>query len=113
MEKKYTSLKGDIRILCTDRPDNKYSVIGMDSTGKILFYTEDGKCESNKDYNLVEIWEPQHGEWCLFWDSNKQNGAALSRFYKMQSDGTFQSWNGITWEYCSKFDGTLPEHLQV
>jgi hypothetical protein len=121
-DKKYTSNGKLIRILTTDRPKYVHSIIGIDDDGVIYFFDEDGRIsedcvdlkpgETYYDYRLVKVWEPVNGEWCLFWDTNEQDGAILSRFCKMTDDGIFQSWNGLSWKHCIKFDGTLPVHLK-
>jgi hypothetical protein len=63
-------------------------------------------------YNLVEVWEPTENEWCLFWNNEKKNFTMLGQFKQMTWQGRFQNSVGITWEYCAKFNGTLPEHLK-
>jgi hypothetical protein len=83
----------------------------MQNDGTLMFYAENGSSYLGSSYDLVEVWEPANGEWCLFWDTNEQDGAILSRFCKKASDGVFQSWNGLSWKHCIKFDGTLPDHL--
>jgi hypothetical protein len=112
MNKSYTSNGKHIRILCTDRNNTEYPVIGIEDDGAISHFTIDGVCGFGSEYDLVEVSEPQRGEWYVFWDSNNQHSIILSRFYKTQSDGTFQSWDGPCWNYCKKFDGTLPKHLE-
>jgi hypothetical protein len=113
MGKKYTSNGESIHILCTDRPHAiEYKVIGMRDDGAILYFTEDGKSPAWPIYNLVEVWEPQKDEWCLFWDDENKHYVVLYRFIGMSDCGRFKSDNCISWKYCAKFDGTLPEHMR-
>jgi hypothetical protein len=113
MDKEYTSDGRPIRLLCTDRNNWVYPVVGLCEDGNILLFTEDGRALDGSQYDLVEVekLEPNIGDWCWFWDSDEHDGAVLSKLYQTHSDGTFQSWNRIHWENCSKFDGELPPHL--
>jgi hypothetical protein len=112
INKKYTSNGKPIRILCTDRNHIDYPVLGIGEDGTVYFFTKDGKSTYQEAYDLVEVWEPQKGDWCLFWDTNDHDGAVLSRIDKVLSDGRFKSLSGTNWKNCQKFDGTLPEHLK-
>jgi hypothetical protein len=114
MNKKYTSNGEPVRILCTDRIsfNLEYPVVAMRYDGGIVFFTKDGKSAPGIDYDLVEVWEPKKGEWCLFWTELSPYHVILSKFNKTTNDGWFESACGTTWKYCSKFDGTLPEHLK-
>jgi hypothetical protein len=118
MDKKYKSNGKSIRILCTDRPDYIYPIVAMDDNGIIHYFMKDGIALSGPKYNLEEIWEPNKHEWCLFWDRDERESAILQRFYKMLPNGKFQSYRHIcgekafvSWDYCERFDGTLPQHL--
>jgi hypothetical protein len=113
MGKKYISNGESIHILCTDRPHAiEYKVIGMRDDGAILYFTEDGKSPAHPIYNLVELWEPQKGEWCLFCNELKPHRTVLDQFNAMTNDGKFQSICNTIWNHCHKFDGTLPEYLK-
>jgi hypothetical protein len=113
INKKYTSNHRPVRILCTDRPPEiEYRVVGMRDDGAILYFTENGESASGPTYDLVEIWEPRYGEWCLFCNDLKPHRTVLDQFNKMTDDGKFQSICGTIWNYCNKFDGTLPEYLR-
>jgi hypothetical protein len=113
MNKKYTSDGKPIRILCTDRNDGRCPVVGITNEGAIITFSGDGKNPAWPAYNLIEQWEPQPGEWCLFWDNDeKQHYVVLYRFTGMTDCGRFKSDDCISWKYCAKFDGTLPEHLK-
>jgi hypothetical protein len=112
MGKKYTSNGEPIRILCIDKPDIQ-PVVGMgEKTGIIYFFKENGENIFSSSLNLVEVWEPQVGEWCLFWDYEKSKTIFVSCFLRVDKYGKFQCKSGITWNYCAKFTGELPEHLK-
>jgi hypothetical protein len=121
MGKKYTSNGNAIRILCVDRPYSKYPVVGVRDDGCIMYFTEDGyythcddddddSCEYYNKYNLIEVWEPQEGEWCWFFDEGS-NHANIRKYSRMRG-GCFISTDGLAWEHCSKFIGELPNHLK-
>jgi hypothetical protein len=113
MGKKYTSNGKPIRILCVDRPDPLFPVVGMDDNGAIFHFTKDGILSlARPTFNLVEAWSPTEGEWCWFFDLKGQEGAVLARFHKICSNRRYQTENGSNWKYCSKFVGELPEHLK-
>jgi hypothetical protein len=112
MGKKYTSNGNPIRIICIDRPV-EYPIIGMiEKTGSIYYFKENGEHVTFRNYNLVEVWEPKVGEWCLFWDYEKSKTIFVSCFVGVNEYGKFQCNSGITWNYCTKFTGELPEHLK-
>jgi hypothetical protein len=113
MGKKYTSNGDSVRILCTDRPnDNGYTVVGLFENGMIGYFTEDGESTTTDRRNLVEVWEPQRGEWCLFTDSSF-NGAMLMQFLVCTIYGRFHAMGSYrSFDHCYKFDGILPEHLK-
>jgi hypothetical protein len=68
MGKKYTSGGELVRILCTDRDDKDYPVIGIFfKNSSIGYFSENGESIISKDFNLEEIWKPTLKEWCLFW----------------------------------------------
>jgi hypothetical protein len=108
MDKKYTSDGKPIRILCTDRPSGE-CVIGMFPNGQLGYFTCTGYSQDGRSWDLVEVWEPQVNEWCLFYNENA-NRCMLSKFEKV-FDGMFRSTDGCHWKYCYRFDGTLPEQL--
>ncbi|MCI4437522.1 MAG: hypothetical protein JHC33_12005 [Ignisphaera sp.] len=110
--KKYTSGDKPIRILCTDRASGTYPIVGLRNNLDITYFTEDGRSIDGKAYDLIELWEPQKDEWCLFWDNIESNHFVLARFVKMTAYGNFYSYPNGTWIYCSKFTGELPEHLK-
>lgn len=109
---KYISNGKPIRILCTDRPNADYPVVGMCNGGFIMYFTEEGKGSYGEEYNLVEVWEPQEGEWCWFWDNSSRHPVTHLRVYSGKTDNFFRSADGCAWENCGKFTGELPEHLK-
>jgi hypothetical protein len=112
MSKKYTSNSESIRIICIDRP-GEYPIIGMmEKTRDIHFFKENGEHTTFRKYNLIELWEPQVGEWCLFWDYTEQSHVYLDRFDRVDGFGSFLSNAGVYWIHCAKFSGELPEHLK-
>jgi hypothetical protein len=128
MDKKYTSNRNPIRILCTDRPKTVYPIVGMDQDGGIHYFKEDGTIsefsmfltpdQHMDDYKLVEVWKPKKYEWCWFWDEEKLTdnpyenvGAHLSMFAETE-DGYFKSIDGYTWRRCAKYDSEIPEFLK-
>jgi hypothetical protein len=112
MGKKYTSNGQPFRILCIDRNDICYPVVGMRNDGSISYFKEDGSCAFGEEYNLVEVWQPQEGEWCLFWDKNESKNAVLAKFIGMTESGLFKGCGYSSWKYCAKFTGELPEYLK-
>jgi hypothetical protein len=117
--KKYTSNGQPIRILCTDRclstgryDAARYQVIGLFETGNVQYFKENGESSSGSKFNLVEMWEPQEGEWCLFWDDEKSDHFVLARFLQITQTGNFCSYRHGIWKHCTKFDGTFPIHLK-
>jgi endonuclease YncB( thermonuclease family) len=112
MGKKYTCNGESIRILCIDKP-GEYPVVGMmEENGDIYYFTENGESIRCRSMNLVEVWEPQEGEWCWFWDSKSSKTIIVSCFVRETDCGKFQCKNGTSWNYCAKFNGELPEHLK-
>jgi hypothetical protein len=111
INKKYTSNGSPIRILCTDRPRTAYPVIGMNDYGTLEHFKENGASASDKAYSLVEVWEPQVGEWCWFWDNTSKDNTYLNKYSEMEGE-LFVSTNKCAWDNCAKFTGELPEHLK-
>jgi hypothetical protein len=113
MNKKYTSNGCKVRILCVDGYDADYPVVAMNENGTVRYFTENGinADDKRKMWDLVEVWEPQFLEWCLFWDDEKPNHAVLAQFIKMYYNESFYCHRGSAWKYCAKFDGTLPEKM--
>jgi hypothetical protein len=111
MGKKYTSNGEPIRILCTDRNLKDYPVIGLGDDGFVMYFTENGSYTYGEEYDLIEVWEPQEGEWCWFWDNNSEYVAHLSKYSDIKGK-FFNSYDGCAWDNCAKFMGELPEHLK-
>jgi hypothetical protein len=115
MNKKYTSNGRKVRILCIDRPDAVYTVVAMREDGTVSYFKKDGTSNNGKwdNYNLLEVWQPQEGEWCWFWDKDKSTYVVLDKFKGMSSYNIFQSTNCSAWKHCSKFTSELPEQLKL
>jgi hypothetical protein len=111
MDKKYTSDGRPVRILCNDRPSGD-SVVGLYENGDLCYFTGKGYSLAGECYNLVEAWEPQRGEWCLFCNVLKPHNTILDQFVEMTELGEFQTPDNLSWKYCYKFTGILPEHLK-
>jgi hypothetical protein len=119
MYKKYKSGGKLVRLLCDDRKNTLYPVVGLciseQGTGEegIRAFTKFGQFTYDKDseYDLVEVWEPRVGEWCWFYDAKDQTSAFLSKFVEISKDGKFVSDNHSKWKCCSKFTKDFPEHL--
>jgi hypothetical protein len=111
MGKKYTSGGRPVCILSVDRNDISYPIIGMRNDGSMFYFKEDGSCAFGEWYNLVEVWEPTVGEWCLFWDETAKYHANLRRYSGMHGV-SFKTIDGLSWTHCAKFNGELPEHLK-
>jgi hypothetical protein len=111
MGKKYTSNGEPIRILCTDRNNRDYPVIGLRDDGYLSYFKENGEASAGPNHNLVEVWEPKEGEWCWFWDNSYKDVAHLNKYSGMK-DVLFNSIDGVYWDNCAKFTGELPEHLK-
>jgi hypothetical protein len=112
MDKKYTSNGKAIRILCTDRNNTNYPVMGLCNNGSVWCFKENGSSASGPCLDLVEVWEPQVGEYCWFWDYEKTTTILVSRFVIVDEYGKFKCKNGSTWDHCAKFVGELPDHLK-
>jgi hypothetical protein len=123
MGKKYTSNGELVRILCVDSPDPIYPVVAVRNDGKVLCFKEDGAIsyrymalgENFDKWKLIEVWEPQPNEWCWFWDDKERDNTHLRRYSGMPSKREcefFKSMDGVSWKYCAKFTGELPEHLK-
>jgi hypothetical protein len=119
MEKKYTSNGQPVRVVCIDRECTlEYKVIGVFDNGSVRYFGVNGESVFDSRYNLQEVlqpqkvWEPQAGEWCLFWNNEEPKSAILDKFIGMTQSGLFKDYSYSSWQYCAKFDGTIPEHLK-
>jgi hypothetical protein len=112
MGKKYISGGQPVRILCINRNDIRYPIVGVRSNGNMCYFREDGSCASGEGFDLVKIWEPQAGEWCLFWHREESGNAILDKFIGISESGLFKACSRASWKYCAKFTGELPEHLK-
>jgi hypothetical protein len=113
IDKKYISNGQNIRLICIDRPNTTYPILGMFDDGSILSFDENGTyVHGGVNNNLIEVWEPQKGEWCWFWDYTEQSHVCLDRFDRVDGFGSFLSNAGVYWLHCAKFSNELPEHLK-
>jgi len=59
INKKYRYRNGEpARIICVDRPHEKFKVISMSDSGRLEFHDEDGLCDFsnfNHLYDLIEV----------------------------------------------------------
>jgi hypothetical protein len=112
MNKKYTSNGHNVTILCTNRNNEDYPIVGLFEDGRIRYFTKDGKNIAGDDWDLVEEWAPKRGEWCLFTDETFV-GARLMQF----SNNLFDKFQVLgeqhNFSHCDKFDGELPKSLKV
>lgn len=108
MNKKYNYSNGKpARILCTDGYVKKYPVISMTIGGSIYSHNKTGDVAYSVSdaFNLVEAWAPAEGEWSLF---SVDNETYSLRKFRSIINGLYTDAYGAAWEYCYKFDGTLP-----
>jgi hypothetical protein len=110
--KSYLSNGKPIRILCTDRNNEYYPVIGLHEDGSIMYFAEDGSYAYSDEWNLVEVWEPTMNEWCWFWDNIDKPVSAHVSMYLGRDGELFRSSDFLTWDNCAKFIGELPSHLK-
>jgi hypothetical protein len=120
MGKKYTSNGEEVRILCTDRECTlEYKVVGVFNNGSIRYFGVNGESVFDSRYNLQEVlqpqevWEPQAGEWCLFWNNKESKNAILDKCVGISGSGLFKTSHRTDWKHCAKFNGELPEHLKL
>lgn len=84
---------------------------------KVITKMIDGLIDS-LDYNTtiiwkndqLELWIPEPGEWCWFWDEHYTT-AILAKFENI-SNGLFVEHHGNIFEYCEPFIGELPSNLK-
>jgi hypothetical protein len=119
MGKKYTSNGKEVHLLCVNGKDPLYPVRGIcknsfSNEEGVRAFTKFGKFVHgrNSRCDLVEVWQPQEGEWCWFWDTEEPVYSVLDRFKIMGPFDLFQSTNCSVWKHCAKFTGELPEHLK-
>ena len=62
------------------------------------------------DNSKLELWQPQLGEWCWFWDSG--NFPELRQFKKNLISNKYQSYQTFTYDYCEPLLGKLPTPLK-
>ena len=62
------------------------------------------------DNSKLELWQPQLGEWCWFWNSG--NFPELRQFKRILISNKYQSYQTFTYDYCEPFLGKLPTTLK-
>jgi len=83
-----------------DKYSDNVNVVQIDE--HLLFDIENGRV-----YDTYELWEPQKGEWCWFWD-NTTKIPYLNQFMKMDR-GLYQPKDSVMgFQYCEPFIGNLP-----
>ena len=73
------------------------------------------KCTNGPEFIIardsIELWTPQPGEWCWFWNKNKlTQELRLAQF--SHKDSTFYSMHEHEFVYCEPFIGELPTFLK-
>lgn len=63
------------------------------------------------EHELVEVWEPEEGELCFFWDTDKNMIPIIAKFKEKSEFNKlyFESSNNSGWDNCAPFKGELPE----
>ena len=62
------------------------------------------------DNSKLELWQPQLGEWCWFWDLG--NFPELRQFKRILISNKYESYQTFTYDYCEPFLGKLPTTLK-
>ena len=62
------------------------------------------------DNSKLELWQPQLGEWCWFWDSDNFP-PRLRQFKRLTLSNKYESYQGLVYFYCEPFLGQLPTTL--
>lgn len=110
MDKKYKYRNGEqAKVLCTDGYMEDHPVVSMKENGNLYVHRNTGEWDFDNSFDLIEIWEPSEGEWCLFTDDHARY--VLSRLREeLINKGKYKyaDINKAMWKYCYKFDGTLP-----
>ena len=113
------------RIICTDAKDAINPIISETEEGKVIKHRIDGTAsiilfqtrDYASSYDIVMPWQPTKGEWCWFWCDEMPKSAILAKFSEMKNGryGTtvlYEDRTTVSYEYCAKFEGTLPPHLK-
>ena len=115
MDKEYTYRTGErARILCIDRNFDGLPVISVKEDGSIYAHTSTGSFLSSNlptDNDLIEVWTPTKGEWCLFTDNHE--AYILRKFEEINhTPKRYVSNNNTCWKYCYKFEGNPPNETK-
>jgi hypothetical protein len=82
----------------------------MYDDGSVMYFTENGSYLYGEKYNLIEVWEPQEGEWC--WNDYSLCVSSHVSMYSGMNGVFFESADGLSWDNCAKYTEKLPEHLK-
>jgi hypothetical protein len=112
MNKKYLSCGVSIRILCTDRNNTNFPVVGLFDDGQVHYFTEYGRHSSDAMYDLIDSFEPIQGEWYWFWDNMDGHKAVHLAKFDKKVYHLFKSADGKLWQRCTEFTGDIPDFLK-
>ena len=87
-DKKYTYRNGQsARILCTDRNYKNLNIVSMGLDGTITVHEQNGR-GVERQWDLIEVWQPQDKEPVWAWDHKTICGRTL-RFYDKENKCLF------------------------
>ena len=90
----------------------------MFKPGTYIRHKETGvlvRVKENTEYSsdLFELWQPQVGEYCWFYDEDCEDSYAyLSQFQEMEDDYLYIDTSDTTYDCCEPFIGILPAYLR-
>lgn len=76
----------------------RFEKIGASNSNYIIFTKKDGGRDGAFTSDL-ELWTPQKGDLCIFWDTHFNSGAII-RIFKQNLDGTYVDFRDTTWDNC-------------
>lgn len=80
-----------------------------------MFKVDQSHIDVPMPWTGFKLWQPQHGEWCWFWDEENKSTPLLAQFREYYPDSCIDNYvdnKGITWYYAEPFIGTLPTQLK-